>query len=263
MKKLIALCTLLIAIASTTWAQTSGFKDIIHLKNGSIIKGKILEDIPGETMKIQTAGGNTFVYKYADIEKTAKERVRENVPAVSDSEPATSYNEPAWTDNDTRPNSQTTRRGYHGMIDFGPQYASVDGHNAYGGELSTTHGFQIFNCLFAGLGTGVSYYHVDDMSESNAIFIPLYTAVRYIPINGGFSPFIELRGGYDVYSNMDGNGVYFAANIGLRLGSGKKAFNLMAGYTYRTLDIEYYFKKRYTVSNHGINGAMLKLGWEF
>lgn len=263
MKKLIALCALFVAVVSTTWAQTSAFKDIIYLKNGSIIKGKITEDIPGKTMKIQTVGGSTFVYNYADIEKTAKERVKEEAPVASVNEPATSYNEPAWIENDTRPNSQTTRRGYHAMIDFGPQYASVDGNNAYGAELSTTHGFQIFNCLFAGLGTGVSYYHIDDASDSNAVFIPLYTSVRYIPINGSFSPFIELRGGYDVYSNIDGNGVYFAANVGLRLGSGKKAFNLMAGYTYRTMDMEYYSKRHYYASNYAINGALLKLGWEF
>lgn len=267
MRKLIAFCALWVAVASAGWAQTTGFKDIIYLKNGSIIKGKITEDIPGEKMTITTSGGNTFVYKYTDIEKTAKERVQEEArpaaPASAYDEPATYSNEPEWLDNDKRPKSQTSRRGYHAMIDFGPQYASVDSHNAYGGELSTTHGFQIFNCLFAGFGTGVSYYHIDDMSDSNAIFIPLYTAVRYIPINGGFSPFIELRGGYDVYSNIDGNGAYFAANIGLRLGSGKKAFNLVAGYTYRTLDIEYYSKRHSYVTNYGMNGALLKLGWEF
>lgn len=260
MRKLIALCVLLAACISASWAQTSGFKDIIYLKNGSIIKGEITEDIPGETMKIRTAGGNTFVYKYADIEKTAKERQQ---VAVQTNETAPSYNDPVWTDADMDSHSQTSRRGYHAMIDFGPQYASVNGHNAYGGELSTTHGFQIFNCLFAGLGMGVSYYNIGDLDDSNVVYIPIYTAIRYIPINRGFSPFIELRGGYDVYSNVDGNGAYFAANVGIRLGSGKKAFNLIAGYTYRTLDLEYYSKRHSLVSNYGMNGALLKLGWEF
>lgn len=268
MRKLIAICALLAAVTSASWAQTSGFKDIIYLKNGSIIKGEITEDIPGETMKIRTAGGNTFVYKYADIEKTAKERIQSAAPTTESAsytnEPASYSSEPAWLDNDKRPNSQTSRRGYHAMIDFGPQYTSIDGSNGFGGELTTTHGFQIFNCLFAGLGTGVSYYYVSDFDDSSVVFIPLYTSVRYIPINGGFSPFVELRGGFDVYSNADGNGAYFAANVGLRLGSGKKAFNLMAGYTYRTLDVEEYYSRRYsTISNCGMNGVVLKLGWEF
>jgi hypothetical protein len=50
-------------------------KDIIYLKNGSVIKGEIIEQIPNKSIKIQTSDGSIFVYDFSDIEKIAKEKV--------------------------------------------------------------------------------------------------------------------------------------------------------------------------------------------
>jgi hypothetical protein len=50
-------------------------KDVVYLKNGSVIKGEIIEQIPNKSIKIQTSDGNVFVYDLSDIEKIAKEKV--------------------------------------------------------------------------------------------------------------------------------------------------------------------------------------------
>ncbi len=47
--------------------------DVIYTKNGSIIKGIIIEQIPNVQAKIQTKDGSVFVYKYEEIEKFTKE----------------------------------------------------------------------------------------------------------------------------------------------------------------------------------------------
>lgn len=47
--------------------------DVVYLKNGSIIKGLILEQIINVQVKLQTKDGNIFVYKYEEIEKITKE----------------------------------------------------------------------------------------------------------------------------------------------------------------------------------------------
>lgn len=47
--------------------------DIVYLKNGSRIKGKIIEEVPNDKLKIETADGSVFVYKYTEIEKITHE----------------------------------------------------------------------------------------------------------------------------------------------------------------------------------------------
>ena len=48
-------------------------KDVVHLKNGGVVKGLIIEQVPGQSIKIQTADGSIFVYQMKDIEKMTKE----------------------------------------------------------------------------------------------------------------------------------------------------------------------------------------------
>ena len=43
--------------------------DAIHLKDGSIIHGKIIEQNPNVSVKIKTKDGNVSVFKNTDIEK--------------------------------------------------------------------------------------------------------------------------------------------------------------------------------------------------
>lgn len=49
-------------------------QDVIYLKNGSIIRGIIIENIPNESIKIETKDGSTFVYKMDEIIKMTKEK---------------------------------------------------------------------------------------------------------------------------------------------------------------------------------------------
>ena len=57
-------------------AQTN-MRDVVHLKNGGITKGIIIEQIPNESIKIQTADGSIFVYKMEEVEKMTKESIEE------------------------------------------------------------------------------------------------------------------------------------------------------------------------------------------
>ncbi len=54
--------------------QNESMRDLVYLKNGSVVKGIIIEQIPNETLKIETGDGSIFVYKMDEIEKIAKEK---------------------------------------------------------------------------------------------------------------------------------------------------------------------------------------------
>ncbi len=55
-------------------------RETIYLKNGSIIKGTIIEHVIGETIKVQTADGSIFVYKESEVDKI--EQAKEPEPAT-------------------------------------------------------------------------------------------------------------------------------------------------------------------------------------
>ncbi len=50
-------------------------QDTVYLNDGSIIHGKIIEEIPDTSLKIQTASGNVFTYQMSDVQKITHTRV--------------------------------------------------------------------------------------------------------------------------------------------------------------------------------------------
>ncbi|MGM0407206.1 MAG: hypothetical protein ACQERU_04435 [Bacteroidota bacterium] len=73
MKKLSILMLSIFIISMCALAQET--KDVVYLKNGSVIKGEITEMILNEHIKIKTADGSIFVYPFSEIEKTGKEEI--------------------------------------------------------------------------------------------------------------------------------------------------------------------------------------------
>ena len=52
--------------------QYEQYEDVVYLKNGSVIRGMIIEQVPNDYLKIRS-GSNVFVYQISDIEKITKE----------------------------------------------------------------------------------------------------------------------------------------------------------------------------------------------
>ena len=67
------------ALDSNVFADTI---DVVHLKNGSIIKGIVIETIPNETIKIETADGSIFVYPFDEVERMEKVEVISKKPTT-------------------------------------------------------------------------------------------------------------------------------------------------------------------------------------
>ncbi|MDE7410769.1 MAG: hypothetical protein K2M94_01865 [Paramuribaculum sp.] len=65
----ILIASLCVICAVSAYAQV----ETVYLKNGSVIHGIIIEQRPGESLKLQTRDGNIFVYQLSDVEKITKE----------------------------------------------------------------------------------------------------------------------------------------------------------------------------------------------
>jgi hypothetical protein len=74
MKRLIFLIGLL--WFSNLLVNAQNLEEVVYLKNGGIIRGTIIEQIPNKSIKIQTKDGNVFVYNMDEVEKLTKEPVR-------------------------------------------------------------------------------------------------------------------------------------------------------------------------------------------
>ena len=72
---ILVVCLTAFVATAQVFAQQS-MEDVIHLKNGRIVRGTISERIPGESLKIQTPDGNVFVYTMEEVTKTSKEPVK-------------------------------------------------------------------------------------------------------------------------------------------------------------------------------------------
>jgi hypothetical protein len=170
-RNIIVLTTIILLFTTHVFSQTNFNTEVVYLKNGGVIRGIIIEQIPNEKLKIQTKDGNVFVFLYSEIEKITKEVD----PSLSES-----YKK-------SKPNP-TTIDGYKSSgyfnateIVFGFGVGDVkpvkgNGYSNYQNENSTigfrtSHGYQ-FNPHFAlGMGIGLE---IGDRSA-----LPIFFDLRF------------------------------------------------------------------------------------
>ncbi len=72
MKSVIFFFSLFLVLSMASLAQQN-YDDVVYLKNGSVIRGVIIEQVPNVSLKLQTKDGNIFVYKMEEVERITKE----------------------------------------------------------------------------------------------------------------------------------------------------------------------------------------------
>lgn len=65
---------LLISIVTLASFGQSNYEDVVYLKNGGIVRGIIIEQVPDKSIKIETIGRNVFFYEMDEISKITKEQ---------------------------------------------------------------------------------------------------------------------------------------------------------------------------------------------
>ena len=71
---ILSTCLTAFLMASSTFAQQME-EDVVHLNNGGLIRGTIIEQIPGGSLTIQTRDGNVLVFRMDEIARISKEPV--------------------------------------------------------------------------------------------------------------------------------------------------------------------------------------------
>ena len=246
MKKCL-LVLILIVVVTRISAQ-----DVVHLKNGSIFNGTIVEHMLNDYVKIETADGSLWVFNMDDVERIVFNNYRENTRIANTHEGFYTF-----------PSKDYLKKGFRAFIECGVNVVTDDNYY-YNGTMSfpLTLGYQINRYLFVGGGIepGIAvgdsydydyYYHYrydryGDPDDNTHFVMPIYAALRYDIINAKISPFVDMRAGYSVTDFC--RGAYFYVGSGCRI----KRFNMSCGVTYQ--DRENYDSNILTT---------LRLGYEF
>ncbi|WP_300704249.1 hypothetical protein [Bacteroides sp.] len=263
MKKLLLLLTLFACISLPCLAQN--YTEVVYLKNGSIIRGIIIEQVPNASLKIQTSDGSVFSYTLEEVEKITKEGYYKQPKQAKESkemyrkQPRYVQERPVRQARSPRtPRSSSTNsfgkaslRGYKGFVETGYIFDLTD-NNANCVDVSTIHGFQFNDYLFVGGGAAFNYY-----TDADAYSAPVFASFRANFRNKRIAPFADTKLGYSV---GDVEGAYATAGIGVRFALARKmALNLKLEYVYQDYG---YTSYGYDYSE-SLNSVGIKLGFEF
>lgn len=240
MKKIFML--LIILLNSLVVFAQQHYQDVVYLKNGSIIRGTIIEQVPNKSIKIETADKSVFVYQFDEIEKLSKEATRDKR-------------------NNYERYSSRHESGYIGILDVG--YAV--GLGDYGLDfinLTMINGYK-FNPHFSlGFGTGAKFY-----PDAEAILIPFFANFQANFLARAISPYVALNVGYsfDASNDFKPTGFLINPSIGVHFGiSNNFGINVSVGYEGQWAEFysyDYYYY--YDSVSKAISGISFKIGFVF
>jgi hypothetical protein len=177
----------------------NNMEDVVYLKNGSIIRGVIVEQVPNQSIKVQTKDRNVFVFKYDEIEKMT----RENLPTESY---VNELNDAEFKKSGFINITEINFCPGVGNVEFNNyQYKNSD--NSFG--LKTVNGYQINEHFSIGIGIGIDKY-------KEATLLPITFDARATILKGKISPVFNANVGYSVGLNDIKGGLIINPSIGIK-----------------------------------------------
>lgn len=158
------LALLLILCAPILVAAQAEKEDVVYLKNGSILRGEIIERSSNGRLKIQTVGRNVLVVELEEVEKIG----REEIPTSSAPQHYKS-------------------EGYFNTTGIG----MLRGGDETTAAFQMINGYRFSSRFAAGLGIGFTPYS-DPLS-----LLPVFLNANFKFLEANTSPFVSLSAGYN------------------------------------------------------------------
>ena len=203
--------------------------DIVHLKNGSVIRGIIIEQVINKAIKLETSDKSIFVFEMDDIEKLTKERVPTSTKATEKKE-----EEPL------KPKREIKQKGYTNITEL--NFGFQDAFTTYG--FHTINGYLVNPIFSVGLGVGIEAYPSSLFrSQKNTTWamLPMFIDARANFINGPITPFLSFGAGYSIpldesFPHTNIGGILINPSVGVKFFISKStALNFSLGYRFQEL----------------------------
>ncbi len=198
------------------------YRDVVYLKNGSVIKGFYKSFFLNDTLRMETLDGSLLVCPASEIVRIAKERTNVYVVHADEEEGIIRR----W-----RP------KGYSGSFEYLSAYRTTSASMTSTG-FSTTHGYRFNRNIFLGAGMGFeSYFH----KVENAVLklantsVSLYGEGRFYLMNTRIAPVLTCRGGYTATGIK---GQFVAPGIGVDFSTSPR-FGIFVRFMYRWQRFDY------------------------
>lgn len=223
-------------------ASGQDYEDVVYLKNGSVIRGLIIEQIPSVSLKIQTRDGNIFVYKIDEIEKMTKEQPPVQIRSK--------------THNSEQKFNKS--KGYFGLVEIGlaPGINNFDGvYDKFRIGATIINGYRIIPQFAVGVGIGFQGY-----TEYEEMTIPIFLHLRSDFLNKPISPYLAFNVGYNL-SVLGGvyGGLMFEPSLGVGFNIGSR-YRINAGLGF-AIDKTFYYRYYYVSNELKVSGPWQ--GWAY
>lgn len=208
MKKILLLGVVLFGMIQIMSSQHMPMDEVIYLKNGSVIRGIIVEQVPNQSLKIQTADGSLFVFDMDEVEKITKEvRVRRGRGYYQEQSVVEES-----SDKIGRPMGMIQFAGLGYQDSYDDWYGDGMAYFSY----NFVYGYQFWNRLFIGGGLGMEHMVGDVLPDSYNLRIPVFAAIKINLNKKRVSPFFQFDGGFhfNTEETID-NGFFFQPKFGL------------------------------------------------
>lgn len=249
MKKIVFM--LIMALVGATALQAKEKQEVVQLKNGHKVRGKIVVYVPLDSLVIQEEDGNQQTIKWNQINKITKEK---------------------WQPQQSVGKSFTAgmglQKGYRGFVDV-EYYLTIDARSKSRFGFSTSHGYQVLPYLYVGAGVGMQFI-TDMLDPSEGVWsykrktfmpIPVFADVRMDLLKNKISPYLDVRAG-KVFGDK-AFGLMFNPSVGCRYELNKNiALNLSLGYSLQSTDL-YPILDEYTILHKdGVASNNTSAYWE-
>ncbi len=260
MKTHIQKVLVLLLLAPMFALSQSRMQDVIYLKDGSIYKGLIIEEVPNVSYKIESRDGNVFAVQVADIEKITKEAPE---PRYRHHDGHGRKGHGHWRNDTIRYKPKTKGYFFEGQVLI---------ENVQGG-VRAINGYKFNKYAQLGVGVGVDFLMSNpfnpringlEKKELAATYPSLYLYFQSDgPSKGRFTPYFTLEGGYTVawkgwdndvatddFGNRIKGGPMAGAGIGFKIQPKRKRphFSLLFNVNYKRINYE---RDQLFISNSG------------
>lgn len=236
-------------------AQSAPKEDVVYLKNGSIIRGTVLEmDTDGE-IKIELLGGSVLVYPMSEVQRITREPAKVVIPEKKEA----SLKEKGVFN--------TTDIGFN-VGSSGQSYYYGGSSNSSGFTMLTVTGYRFNRWIGVGAGIGIDLYNSYQVPIS-----PVYLRAEGQLLSQPVTPIYFVEYGYGLMWDREVNeyttqmnGPMMAAGLGVRFGTpGAVAIQLSAGYKSQKLTTitKYDFNQSENIVELWYRRVTLRLGMSF
>lgn len=229
-KMLLSALFILMAVFSLS---AKDFEEVVYLKNGSIVRGQIIETIPNESLKIETQDGNVFFFRMEEVLKMTKEEPFKRKDHKK-------FNKP---------------KGYFGLLE-----GSIP---CLIGEIGATvvNGYRV--CPQFAVGGGIGFLFFGNLN------IPLFLHLRSDFLNRRVSPYFALNLGYNLSlfqsdTFIKYNGFFAAPSLDVSYNVGQ--YRMTTGLEFsanQAWESDYYDEFGYSQSRIWLGALNIKVGFSF